>query len=46
LGNRVKTSEDVEEALDFIAGKPGVMGALVIIGEFVGALGDIELIRL
>lgn len=46
LGNRVKTAEDVEDALEFIIGKPGVTGALVIIGEVVGALGDIELIRL
>ena len=46
LGNRVKTPEDVEEALNFITCKPGVIGALVIIGEFVGALGDIELVKL
>jgi len=46
LGNRVKAPDDVEEALSFITGKPGVMGALVIIGKYVGALGDIELIKL
>ena len=46
LGNRIRTPEDVEGALDFITGKPGVIGALVIIGDVVGALGDIELIRL
>lgn len=43
LGNRVKTSHDVENALKFAESVPGVAGALIIIGETMGAWGSIEL---
>jgi ApbE superfamily uncharacterized protein (UPF0280 family) len=43
LGNRVKRPEDIEAALEFISKIPGVCGALVIVGEALGAIGDIEL---
>lgn len=46
LGNRVSKPEDIKGALDFIYSVPGVMGALVIIGESAGAVGDIELVKL
>lgn len=46
LGNRVKKIEDIEGALSYINKVPGVRGAIVIIGEAFGAIGDIEICRL
>jgi hypothetical protein len=43
LGNRVRGGEDLEAALDEVMARPGVMGALVILGERLGAAGDIRL---
>jgi ApbE superfamily uncharacterized protein (UPF0280 family) len=43
LGNRVKTPDDIEKALEYAMGIDGVDGALVIIGDRIGALGDIRL---
>jgi ApbE superfamily uncharacterized protein (UPF0280 family) len=43
LGNRAKSPEHVEEALAWTLGIEGVLGALVIIGENLGALGDLHL---
>jgi ApbE superfamily uncharacterized protein (UPF0280 family) len=43
LGNRVRTADDIEEALGFARSVPGVTGALVIIGDALGAWGSIEL---
>lgn len=45
LGNMVKSRQDIEEALTSIYKIPGVRGALVIIGEAFGAIGDIEICR-
>lgn len=44
--NRVKGPEDVEAALQYAMGIPGVEGVVIIIGETLGALGAVELIRL
>ncbi|MCK4535001.1 MAG: UPF0280 family protein [Syntrophobacterales bacterium] len=41
--NRVKKAGDIKEALDFGLRIEGVMGALIIIGDKLGILGDIEL---
>ena len=46
LGNRVKTSEDIENALSYINKVPDIQGALVIVGEVLGAIGDIEICRI
>ncbi len=46
LGNRVKTNEDIESALQFSASINGVTGAVVIIGDKLGAWGDVKLTRL
>lgn len=46
LGNRVKRPEDIEDALSYINKVPEVRGALVIIGETFGAIGDIEVCRI
>jgi ApbE superfamily uncharacterized protein (UPF0280 family) len=43
LGNRVKGPEDVEAALAWAAAMPEVLGAVVIAGDRVGAVGQVEL---
>jgi Uncharacterized conserved protein len=43
-GNIVKTHDDIEKALNFAAGIEGIEGALVIIGNKLGAWGDIKLV--
>ncbi|MDD5667292.1 MAG: UPF0280 family protein [Actinomycetota bacterium] len=45
LGNRVKQRDDVEEALAAVSAIAGVIGCLVIIGEHLGVLGDLEIER-
>lgn len=45
-GNIVKTPGDIERALEFAAEIEGVKGALIIIGDKIGAWGDIKLVRL
>lgn len=44
IANRVKRKEDIKMALEFGAGIPGVLGAIIIIGEELGVWGDLELI--
>jgi hypothetical protein len=46
LGNAVKGSETVQQALDLVAAIPGVRGAVVILGDQIGAWGEIELVPL
>lgn len=46
LGNRVSSASAIHEALDWIAGIHGLTGALVVIGEHMGAWGHIELVPL
>ena len=46
LGNRVKSASDIQGALDWIGGIPGLTGALVVVGEHLGAWGHIELVPL
>ncbi len=43
LGNRIKRPEDIEGALEWAATVPELTGCLVIIGEHMGARGDIQL---
>jgi ApbE superfamily uncharacterized protein (UPF0280 family) len=43
LGNMVKSKKDIEPALNSISKIPDVKGALVIIGNALGAIGEIEL---
>lgn len=45
LGNRVKSPEDMEEALAYVAGLEGVTGCLVIMGDRLGVRGDLRLER-
>ncbi len=43
IGNRVLGPEDIEGALKFAQGIAGVEGVLIIIGDKMGAWGDIEI---
>lgn len=45
-GNIVKTAEDIEKALEFALCIDGVEGALVIIGNKIGAKGDVKLVKI
>jgi len=43
LCNRIKTTEDVAKGLNWIKTIPGILGALIIIEDQLGAWGEIEL---
>jgi len=44
VANRVKTKKDIKKALAFGAEIPGVLGLLIILGEELGAWGDLEFV--
>jgi ApbE superfamily uncharacterized protein (UPF0280 family) len=43
LGNELKSADDISRALDLIAEIPGVIGAVAVVGDKCGAVGDIRL---
>lgn len=43
LGNRVPDAGAVNDALEWVAGVPGILGGLVIVGDKLGAWGRVEL---
>jgi ApbE superfamily uncharacterized protein (UPF0280 family) len=43
IGNRVKKPGDIESALEFAGGLPGLKGVVIIMGESIGVKGDIKL---
>ncbi len=43
LGNELKSADDIARALDVIAAIPGVIGAVAVLGDKCGAVGDIRL---
>jgi hypothetical protein len=45
LGNRVQSAEDIQPALEYLQTIPGVLGGAAIIGEHLGAWGEVELVR-
>jgi hypothetical protein len=45
LGNRIQTEADIAPALDHLQTIPGLLGGAVIIGEHLGAWGEVELVR-
>jgi len=45
LGNRVQTADDVQPALEYLRTITGVLGGAVIVGEHLGAWGDLEVVR-
>lgn len=44
VGNHVKSKHDIENALEFGKSIPGVAGLLIIIGDKLGAWGDLEIV--
>ena len=44
LGNRVKSSDDLDPVLEYIRGFPEITGALILIGDRMAASGKIELV--
>lgn len=45
LGNMVKSTSEVEKALSFVKDIPEIRGVVIIIGEKIGAYGDIKLVE-
>ena len=45
LGNRIQTADDIERGLAFIKHIAGLLGAAVVVGESLGAWGEVELVR-
>ena len=43
LGNEVKCAEDIGAALALICGIEGVIGAVAVVGEVIGAMGGLQL---
>jgi ApbE superfamily uncharacterized protein (UPF0280 family) len=46
LGNRVNSARDIEAGLEFVRAIDGVLGAAAVVGEGLGAWGELELVRL
>ncbi len=46
VGNLVKTPEDIQGALDYGKGIKGITGIVIIIGDRMGAWGDIKLVQI
>ena len=44
IGNRVKSKKDIKSSLDYGIGIPGVKGIIIICGNDMGAIGEVELI--
>ncbi len=45
VGNKVRMEEDIAGAMEFVKDIAGVRGGLIIIGEKIGAWGEIELLN-
>jgi ApbE superfamily uncharacterized protein (UPF0280 family) len=45
LGNRIQSGEDIPAGLEYVQLIPGVLGAAVVIGEHLGAWGELELVK-
>ncbi len=46
LGNRIQQAGDLAPALDWLAQVPGALGAVAVVGERLGAWGQVELLPL
>ncbi len=46
LGNKIERRQDIAMALEWAHALPGVKGALAIVGEDMGACGELELVEL
>jgi len=45
LGNRIQTADDIVAALEHVKAIPGVLGAAAIIGDHLGAWGEVEVVK-
>ncbi len=46
LGNRVQVAADLSPALEWLAGVEGALGGVLLVGENLGAWGEVELVPL
>jgi hypothetical protein len=46
IGNRVKTADDIQGALDYGKGIKEVTGIVIVLGDRMGAWGDVKLIKI
>jgi ApbE superfamily uncharacterized protein (UPF0280 family) len=46
LGNRIQGSDSIAPALEWVASVPEILGAVVVVGEKLGAWGQVELVPL
>lgn len=46
LGNKISTASDISEGLKFAENTEGIDGAVVIIGDQIGAWGDVQFVRI
>lgn len=46
LGNRVRTAEEIQAAIRWVRDIPGILGALIVIGEKMGAWGAVQVVPL
>jgi hypothetical protein len=44
IGNQIKTSADIKKGLEFGRNIEGIIGVVIIVGDELGAFGDIELV--
>lgn len=44
--NRVQTADDIASALEFASSIEGIEGALIVVGDAFGAIGQIELVKI
>jgi len=44
IGNKVKSKKDIKPALDFGIKIPGVLGIIIIIGNDMGAIGEVQFV--
>ncbi len=46
LGNRIQTADDIDAGLAWLKGIDGVLGGVAVVGEHIGAWGEIEFVRM
>lgn len=44
IGNRVKSMKDIKPSLDYGIGIPGVLGIVIIVGNDMGAIGNVKFV--
>lgn len=44
IGNRVNNKKDIKQSLEFGINIPGVLGVIIVVGNDMGAIGDVEFV--